>query len=64
MKTGNELEQVVYGYWAKRFSCTREDFVHSGTLIIKEEELTGTGKINIYRIYWGVDTSKLPGPGT
>ncbi len=50
MKTGNELEQVVYGYWAKRFSCTREDFVHSGTLVIKEEELAGTRKIYVYHI--------------
>jgi GNAT superfamily N-acetyltransferase len=50
MKTTNELEQVVYGYWAKRFGCDRQDFVHSGTLVIKEEELAGTGKIYLYHI--------------
>ncbi|RPJ27495.1 MAG: GNAT family N-acetyltransferase [Chloroflexi bacterium] len=50
MKTGNELDQVVYGYWAKRFGCDRQDFVHSGTLVIKEEELAGTGKIYLYHI--------------
>jgi GNAT superfamily N-acetyltransferase len=50
VKTGNELGQIVYGYWAKRFSCEREDFLHPGTLVIKEEELAGTGKIHLYHI--------------
>ena len=50
MNTGSELEQVVYGYWAKRFDCDQEDFAHSGTLVIKEEELDETGKIHIYHI--------------
>ena len=50
MKTGNELEQVVYGYWAKRFGCDRKDFVCFGTLVIKEKELAETGKTYIYHI--------------
>ncbi|HSK87911.1 MAG TPA: hypothetical protein VK880_06115, partial [Anaerolineales bacterium] len=50
MKTGNELEQIVYGYWAKRFSCERQDFLHPGTLVIKEEELAGIGKAHLYHI--------------
>jgi GNAT superfamily N-acetyltransferase len=50
MKTGDELERVVYGYWAKRFDCVRENFVHLGTLVIKEGELAETGKIYIYHI--------------
>lgn len=50
MKTGNEFDQVVYGYWAKRFDCNREDFTRSGSLVIKEEELAETGKIIIYQI--------------
>jgi GNAT superfamily N-acetyltransferase len=50
MKTGDELERVVYGYWARRFGCAREDFVHPGTLVIKEQELAGTERIHIYHI--------------
>lgn len=50
MKTGNELAQVVYGYWAKRFGCEREDFLHPGTLVIKEESLAATGKMYLYHI--------------
>ena len=50
MKTGIELEYVVYGYWAKRFSCARGDFVNSGTLVIGEEDLVGTGSIYLYHI--------------
>ena len=50
MKTGNEFEQVVYGYWAKRFECNRENFLHPGLLVIREEELAETGKIYLYQI--------------
>lgn len=50
MKTGNEFEQVVYGYWAKRFNCDRENFIQPGTLVIKEDELAGTGNVYIYHI--------------
>lgn len=50
MKTGTDLEQVVYGYWARRFVCARQDFVHSGTLVIKERELAETGKTYLYHI--------------
>ena len=50
MITGDEFNEVVYGYWAKRFSCTREDFDHIGTKIINEEELTDTGRIILYHI--------------
>ncbi|MBT3189017.1 MAG: GNAT family N-acetyltransferase [Anaerolineae bacterium] len=50
MKTGTELERVVYEYWAKRFGRVRQDFVHSGTLVIKEKELAGTGKFILYHI--------------
>jgi GNAT superfamily N-acetyltransferase len=50
MKTGSELERVVYGYWARRFGCAREDFAHSGTLVIKEEALAGAGRIHIYHV--------------
>ena len=44
MIAGNELNQVVYGYWvivAARVFCP-------GTSVIKEEELVETGKIHIY----------------
>ena len=50
MKTSNEFQQIVYGYWAKRFGCERDDFVHPGTLVIKEEELAGTGRLHLYHI--------------
>lgn len=50
MKTGNELKKAVYGYWAKRFECDRRNFIHPGTLVIKEEELAETRKIHIYHI--------------
>ena len=50
MKTGSNLEKVVYGYWAKRFGCNPENFVHSGTLVIPEEELRETGKAYLYYI--------------
>ena len=50
MITGNEFEQLVYGYWAKRFSCDREDFAHPGTSAIKEVELAGSDRIYIYHI--------------
>ena len=50
METGSKLEKVVYGYWAKRFGCNPENFVHSGTLVIPEEELRGTGKTYLYHI--------------
>jgi GNAT superfamily N-acetyltransferase len=50
METGNEFEQVVYGYWAKRFSYDREKFVHPGTLVIEEQELDGAGNLIIYYI--------------
>ena len=50
MITGDELEQVVYGYWAKHFDCDREDFDHAGTLVIKEEQLDETRKTHIYHI--------------
>jgi GNAT superfamily N-acetyltransferase len=48
MTTGSELDQVVYGYWAKRFGCAPEDFRHSGTRIVKDEELAGT--VYIYHV--------------
>jgi GNAT superfamily N-acetyltransferase len=50
MKTNTELEQVIYGYWAKRFDCDRQDFVHAGTLVIQEKELAETGKVHLYHI--------------
>jgi RimJ/RimL family protein N-acetyltransferase len=50
MKTGNELAQIVYGYWAKRFGCEREDFLFPGTLVIREEQLAETGKMHLYHI--------------
>jgi GNAT superfamily N-acetyltransferase len=50
VETNSELEQVVYGYWAKRFGCNPEDFFHSGTLIVPEEELGETGKSYLYHI--------------
>lgn len=48
MKTGSELAQVVYGYWAKRFGCKPEDFLHTGTLVVKEEALAETAKMHLY----------------
>lgn len=50
MKTSIELAQVIYGYWAKRFGCDRQDFVHAGTLVIHEKELAETGKVYLYHI--------------
>lgn len=50
MITGDELKEVVYGYWAKRFGCAREDFLHSGTLFIEEVDLVGTGNMYLYHI--------------
>jgi GNAT superfamily N-acetyltransferase len=50
MKTGTELEQIIYGYWAKRFGCERQDFTCAGTLVIQEQELAETGKVYLYRI--------------
>lgn len=50
MKAGNELQQTVYEYWAKRFVCDRRDFVHPGTLVVKEKDLAATGKIHLYHI--------------
>jgi GNAT superfamily N-acetyltransferase len=50
MITGSELEHLVYGYWAKRFGCAREDFGHSRTWVIKDEELVGPGTVYIYHI--------------
>lgn len=50
MKTSNEFLQIVYGYWARRFGCDREDFLHPGTLVIQEDQLNGTGKIHLYHI--------------
>ncbi len=50
MKTSTELGQVVYGYWAKRFGCDRQDFAHAGALVIQEKELAETGKVHLYRI--------------
>lgn len=50
MKTRNEFQQIVYGYWAKRFGCDRDGFLRPGTLILKEDELSGTGKVHLYHI--------------
>jgi GNAT superfamily N-acetyltransferase len=50
MKTGTELEQVIYDYWAKRFGCDCQDFVHAGTLVIQEKELAEAGKLHLYHI--------------
>lgn len=50
MKTGKELEQMVYGYWARRFGCEREDFRQPGTRVLKEKELAGTDKAHLYHI--------------
>jgi RimJ/RimL family protein N-acetyltransferase len=50
MKTGDEFQQTVYGYWAKRFGREREEFTHPGTLVIQEKELAETGKAHLYRI--------------
>jgi GNAT superfamily N-acetyltransferase len=50
MKTGDELKEVVYGYWARRFLCARQDFLHPGTLFIQEEDLAGKGTLYLYHI--------------
>jgi len=50
MKTSDEFQQTVYGYWAKRFGCDRDDFDHPGTLMIRDDELNGTGKFYLYHI--------------
>ncbi len=50
MKTSTELERVIYGYWAKRFGCDCQDFVHEGTLVIQESQFAETGKIYLYHI--------------
>jgi len=50
MLTGDYFKQVVYGYWARRFECNREDFARPGTLVIKEKELAETRKTHIYQI--------------
>lgn len=50
MKTSSEFQETVYGYWARRFDCDREAFVHPGTLVIREEQLAETNKIYIYHI--------------
>jgi len=50
VETGSKLEHVIYGYWAKRFGCKPENFLHSGTLVIPEEELSESGNIYLYHI--------------
>jgi hypothetical protein len=50
MDPGKELERVVYGYWAQRFWCAIEDFGHSGTRIIRGDELAGTCTVYVCRI--------------
>jgi GNAT superfamily N-acetyltransferase len=50
MKTGNDLSQVVYGYWSRRFNCERETVTRPGTLVIKEDELAESGNVHLYRI--------------
>ena len=48
--TGKKLEQVVYGYWARRFGINYDDINRLGTSIIEEEDLINTGKVIIYTI--------------
>lgn len=50
MKTGDEFQQTVYGYWAKRFGREREELTRPGTLVIQEKELAETGKVHLYHI--------------
>jgi GNAT superfamily N-acetyltransferase len=50
MKTGNELIQIVHGYWSKRFNCEREKFVHPGTLILTVSELAESANVHLYHI--------------
>jgi len=50
MKTGSALEQMVNGYWAKRFSCTHEDFARPGRLVVEDEEFARSGDCYIYHI--------------
>ncbi|MBI9048556.1 MAG: GNAT family N-acetyltransferase [Anaerolineaceae bacterium] len=50
IKTGQEFQEVVYGYWSRRFTCDRNNFKTLGTHIIKEEELNGTNKAIVYHI--------------
>jgi GNAT superfamily N-acetyltransferase len=50
-KTGEELEKVVYGFWANRFGCNPEDFSKAGTLFIKDKEITDSGTVILYHVY-------------
>ena len=50
MLESNEFQQTVYGYWAKRFGCTRDEFAHSGTLFVEEDDLDKTRKVILYHI--------------
>ncbi|MGD2148031.1 MAG: GNAT family N-acetyltransferase [Anaerolineae bacterium] len=50
MITGAEFGAVVYGYWADRFGCAREDFHRPGTLVSEDGALGEAGVVYVYRI--------------
>jgi GNAT superfamily N-acetyltransferase len=50
MLSGKSFDDSVYRFWADRFDCERDLFHHSGTHVILEEELSGSGKIILYSI--------------
>jgi GNAT superfamily N-acetyltransferase len=50
MITGAEFGTIVYGYWADRFGCAREDFRRPGTAVIEDEALGEAGVAYVYGI--------------
>lgn len=50
MNKSQKFERVVYGYWAKRFDCNRDDFLRPGTSVLIEEGLAETRKTYLYHI--------------